>query len=873
MATDNINLGPSTPSLDQPQHVPKPRRRSQRFKQFQDSSMSAKPFHPGNKIIFGQSDPQGLFGSSGGVNPKLLENVDKETSMSRLDPSVLGSSEHQIAKNKEAGAVIIKQESFVSPLIPQHSLTNEKQKQLQDSFPPTFTQIKLAYQQGLLSSSVLRLQEDPKLLEGLDKEMNMYRPSSSVLQSPEDQMAKNKEASAVVLKLESSLVPDYSLRNEIQKQLQDSSVPIVSQMKLAYQQGLIGSSSTYFRKNPRPGPSVIVPPVNQIQKNKEAAAINKHEDLVSPLISEESLRKGKQKEIQESFPPTFSQMNLASQPPSAPEMNEPCSLRASEINLLWLLQQQMQLSRTYEKRPEALPEIKSIYNPETCIQRLKQYLYCQQQRPRDNNIQFWKKLVAEFFAPNAKMRTCLASNKHRQQISCIFPQEAWCCGFCHAMPTAGFEMSAQVFPRLCKIKFETGMLDELLYFDVAEESYTPGGHIILTYTKVREACVYETARVVREGRLRIVFSSDLKICIWEFCCSFLEVLINRTSVILQFHQLKEAIKKYHDFAATSSGIATEEFRRNSNTLDSSIRELARLMDKSLINDLGYTKRYLRCVQISEIVSSMKDLMDHSKKYEIGAADAMGMIHRESTASRVAHNSVAAQGHQQHIDESQNSSVISFAPYPSSDEVTGSLNNSPRSTSPTSSTASSKRLVHQEDFAEPKRKKPLTDSGENSVLHQPISTTPPSSSTRPLIVQPSSANIIISSNTMSVEPNKNLSSKVKVEEDIVTSQTLVATHEVLGQNEKKNDDKLKQIQSYSIENNGKYWYGFETDGMIEKSYYMDQLEDLNVASLFPGVHIGSPILMVNDTHGSSQQSNDHLPYLNGEMDPIDDIQFD
>lgn len=73
------------------------------------------------------------------------------------------------------------------------------------------------------------------------------------------------------------------------------------------------------------------------------------------------------------------------------------------------------------------------------------------------------------------------------------------------------ETSAEVLPRLWKNKYDTGMLDELLYMDKPVERYTLCGHIVLNYPKVTEHTVYETGRVVREGRLRIVFSSDLKV--------------------------------------------------------------------------------------------------------------------------------------------------------------------------------------------------------------------------------------------------------------------------------------------------------------------------------------------------------------------------
>ncbi|KAJ8551577.1 hypothetical protein K7X08_021592 [Anisodus acutangulus] len=214
---------------------------------------------------------------------------------------------------------------------------------------------------------------------------------------------------------------------------------------------------------------------------------------------------------------------------------------------------------------------------------------------------------------------------------------------------------------------------------------------------------------------------------------------------------------------------------------------------------------------------MKDLMDYSKKYGIGPADAMSRIriHRQSTASCVAliHNSRAAEGLREDIEQhpeqeqayyddaiSQDSSVIS-----TDHEGAQSLNSSPRATSPTSSTASSKRLVHQADLVEPKRKKQTTNSEENSVPHAPTELVMD-------YVQPCNATL--------VEPNEYSSSNMKVSEDLDTSKNLVAAEadalinaKVLDQNEKKNGDK--------IESNGKYYYGFETDGAVDKSYYMDR----------------------------------------------------
>lgn len=42
-----------------------------------------------------------------------------------------------------------------------------------------------------------------------------------------------------------------------------------------------------------------------------------------------------------------------------------------------------------------------------------------------------------------------------------------------------------------------------------------------------------------------------------------------------------------------------------NKFVASARQLAKALEVPLVNDLGYTKRYVRCLQISKVVNSMK----------------------------------------------------------------------------------------------------------------------------------------------------------------------------------------------------------------------------------------------------------------------------
>lgn len=73
------------------------------------------------------------------------------------------------------------------------------------------------------------------------------------------------------------------------------------------------------------------------------------------------------------------------------------------------------------------------------------------------------------------------------------------------------ETTVEVLPRLCKIKYDSGTLEELLYVDMPREYQNASGQIVLDYAKAIQESVFEQLRVVRDGQLRIVFSPDLKV--------------------------------------------------------------------------------------------------------------------------------------------------------------------------------------------------------------------------------------------------------------------------------------------------------------------------------------------------------------------------
>ncbi|KAG9144546.1 hypothetical protein Leryth_010758 [Lithospermum erythrorhizon] len=349
--------------------------------------------------------------------------------------------------------------------------------------------------------------------------------------------------------------------------------------------------------------------------------------------------------------------------------------------------------------------VKPIYEPGTCARRLTHYMYQQQHRPEDNNIEFWRKFVAEFFAPNAKKKWCVSMYGSGRQTTGVFPQDVWHCEICNRKPGRGFEATVEVLPRLFKIKYESGTLEELLYVDMPREYQNSSGQIVLDYAKAIQQSIFEQLRVVRDGQLRLVFSSDLKLLamynleavVLLLCFAF------RLQFVLEVNQLGAAVQKYQATTQNStSNPSVSDLQNNCNLFVSSARQLSKALEVPLVNDLGYTKRYVRCLQISEVVNSMKDLIDYSGENTIGPMESLAKIPRKSNSSpgfcsqrqrsedQLQQPQQQAAGQNSNNDLSAQNPAMKFASRNGVAHVNGTLNTEPAGSS--ASTIAS--LMHQ-----------------------------------------------------------------------------------------------------------------------------------------------------------------------------------
>ncbi|KAL1309792.1 hypothetical protein HN51_052506 [Arachis hypogaea] len=397
----------------------------------------------------------------------------------------------------------------------------------------------------------------------------------------------------------------------------------------------------------------------QIQSTRTLAQVKmepQHSDQPLFLHHQQHQQQQQQQQQQQLQQQQLLHMSRQSSQAAAAQMN----LLHQQRLLQFQHQQQQQLLKAMPQQRPQLPQqfqqqnmpirspVKPGYEPGMCARRLTHYMYQQQHRPEDNNIEFWRKFVAEYFAPNAKKKWCLSMYGSGRQTTGVFPQDVWHCEICNRKPGRGFEATVEVLPRLFKIKYESGTLEELLYVDMPREYHNSSGQIVLDYAKAIQESVFEQLRVVRDGQLRIVFSPDLKICSWEFCARRHEELIPRRLLIPQVSQLGAVAQKYQAFTQNATpNVSAPELQNNCNMFVASARQLAKALEVPLVNDLGYTKRYVRCLQISEVVNSMKDLIDYSRETGTGPMESLAKFPRRTSGSSGIHN----QG-QQHEDRLQ-----------------------------------------------------------------------------------------------------------------------------------------------------------------------------------------------------------------------------
>ncbi|XVF50772.1 hypothetical protein PTKIN_Ptkin04bG0130300 [Pterospermum kingtungense] len=426
--------------------------------------------------------------------------------------------------------------------------------------------------------------------------------------------------------------------------------PSVKQMQQSQQPQRGASSATSLPASqtgqvslpmgPRIPGSFMQDPSNLSQVQKKPRLDIKQEDILQQQVLQQLLQRQDSLQMQGRNPQLqalVQQQRLRQQQQQILQSMPPLQ----RAHLQQQQQQQMQLRQQLQQQGmQQVAGVKRPFDGGVCARRLMQYLYHQRQRPLDNTIAYWRKFVAEYYSPRAKKRWCLSlyDNVGSHALG-VFPQaamDAWQCDICGSKSGRGFEATFEVLPRLNEIKFGSGVIDELLFLDLPRECRFPSGIMMLEYGKAVQESVYEQLRVVREGQLRIIFTQDLKILSWEFCARKHEELFPRRLVAPQVNQLLQVAQKCQSTISEggSEGVSQQDLQTNSNMVLTAGRQLVRSLELQSLNDLGFSKRYVRCLQIAEVVNSMKDLIDFCRQNKVGPIDGLKNYPRHATAAKL-----------------------------------------------------------------------------------------------------------------------------------------------------------------------------------------------------------------------------------------------
>ncbi|KFK29052.1 hypothetical protein AALP_AA7G082500 [Arabis alpina] len=102
------------------------------------------------------------------------------------------------------------------------------------------------------------------------------------------------------------------------------------------------------------------------------------------------------------------------------------------------------------------------------------------------------------------------------------------------------------------------------------------------------------------------------------------------------NQLLQVAQKCQSTISESGaeGVSQQDLQSNSNMVLGAGRELAKFIELQSLNDLGYPKRYIRTLQISEVVKSMKDLMNFTGEQKIGPIEGLKRLLEQTPTGKL-----------------------------------------------------------------------------------------------------------------------------------------------------------------------------------------------------------------------------------------------
>lgn len=251
---------------------------------------------------------------------------------------------------------------------------------------------------------------------------------------------------------------------------------------------------------------------------------------------------------------------------------------------------------------------KSVALGPTPLIRLLRFCQLQNKRPDDNNIEYWKAFVKEYFTTTAVLRLGVAFAQDQARSLKLAGASVT-----EEMARSVLVAPAAVLPRLFQIKFEHGLKEEYLFLGNVQEILLPSGDILVICYRAVEQSVFDNMKVMRHGQLRATFNNELKMTAYDFTLKSIDCTYSQTDVIQQSISLRQVLGQYsakvdnlrkNDKAAVKVAVtgALQALAQHINDLHAHIE---------LATHNGYQRRLVRSMQIADIMTCLTTLMEEA----------------------------------------------------------------------------------------------------------------------------------------------------------------------------------------------------------------------------------------------------------------------
>ncbi|KAI9145087.1 LIM-domain binding protein-domain-containing protein [Paraphysoderma sedebokerense] len=239
------------------------------------------------------------------------------------------------------------------------------------------------------------------------------------------------------------------------------------------------------------------------------------------------------------------------------------------------------------------PPVPRHISPGGIITRLIQFADLLGPSEYNKDYDFWKRMISEHFSETAAFRYTIWHKTYQE--------------------SRAFELPSALIARFYQIQFESGVTRIQLSLSTPKE-YTFKNAFMVEVPRASVITYFaDGTHIISNGYLRVMFTLDMKIEDWELTTS-----------------------DYTEFIPRAMVAALGEKDRNDNNNDED--QLNRLNSTSLptttVNDYGIPMKLMRCLEVSEVVDCMKDLMQICETQNVGPMAALTQFSQAAENGRL-----------------------------------------------------------------------------------------------------------------------------------------------------------------------------------------------------------------------------------------------